>query len=234
MYASPSPIAKIKTDTQIRFRGAIPSSQFFVPQSEIILQSGDDLAVWVEDKVRQDMERNDKHIEREKQREQIEIQKQREEIELQKQREEIEIQKQRNGFKSKFLSVKPQDDEDFGTFINRAKRYFDRWVELWGVSTLEGLSYLICSEIALQACDEDFVAYVKDRSPSVMVSLKAVASAYIDARPNKCFCKKPSVSFSARAEPEPYCPSVCAFDKGNGRSNWPRSQRGVGSGDYPS
>ncbi|GFO04735.1 Zinc finger protein [Plakobranchus ocellatus] len=63
-----------------------------------------------------------------------------------------------NGFRSKFLSVKPQEAEDFGTFTNRAWRYFDRWVELSGVSTLEGLSYLVCSEIALQACDEDFVA----------------------------------------------------------------------------
>ncbi|GFO22981.1 hypothetical protein PoB_004948600 [Plakobranchus ocellatus] len=63
----------------------------------------------------------------------------------------------RNGFRSKFLSVKPQADEDFGTFINRVKRYFDRWIELSAVSTLQGLSYLICSEIALQACDEDFV-----------------------------------------------------------------------------
>ncbi|GFO36018.1 gypsy retrotransposon integrase-like protein 1 [Plakobranchus ocellatus] len=89
----------------------------------------------------------------------------------------------RNGFRSKFLSVKPQDAEDFGTFINRAKRYFDRWVELSGVTTLEGLSYLVCSEIALQACDEDFVAYVKDRSPSDMVSLKTVASAYIAQGP---------------------------------------------------
>ncbi|GFN84505.1 reverse transcriptase [Plakobranchus ocellatus] len=101
----------------------------------------------------------------------------------------------RNGFRSKFLSVKPLADEDFRTFISRAKRYFDRWIELSAVSKLEGLSYLICSAIALQACDEDFVAYVKDRSLSDMVSLKAVASAYIDARPNKSFSKKPFVSF---------------------------------------
>ncbi|GFO46076.1 Zinc finger protein [Plakobranchus ocellatus] len=55
----------------------------------------------------------------------------------------------RNGFRHKFLTVKPQEAEDFGTFINRARRYFDRWVELSGVSTLKGLSYLVCSEIAL-------------------------------------------------------------------------------------
>ncbi|GFN98431.1 gypsy retrotransposon integrase 1 [Plakobranchus ocellatus] len=107
----------------------------------------------------------------------------------------------RNGFRSKFLSVKPQEAEDFGTFINRARRYFDRWVKLSGVSTLEGLSYLVCSEIALQACDEDFVAYIKDRSPSDMVALKSVASAYMDARPNKSFHRKHSVSFAAKSEP---------------------------------
>ncbi|GFO06804.1 hypothetical protein PoB_003330900 [Plakobranchus ocellatus] len=106
----------------------------------------------------------------------------------------------RNGFRSKFLSVKPQEAEDFGTFINRARRYFDRWVELSGVSTLEGLSYLVCSEIALQACDEDFVAYIKDRSPSDMVALKTVASAYMDARPNKSFRRKHFVSFAAKSE----------------------------------
>ncbi|GFO27302.1 Pol polyprotein [Plakobranchus ocellatus] len=107
----------------------------------------------------------------------------------------------RNGFKSKFLTVKPQEAEDFGTFINRARRYFDRWVELSGVSTLEGLSYLVCSEIALQACDEDFVAYIKDLSPSDMVALKSVASAYMDARPNKSFHRKHSVSFVIKSEP---------------------------------
>ncbi|GFO06265.1 gypsy retrotransposon integrase 1 [Plakobranchus ocellatus] len=138
----------------------------------------------------------------------------------------------KNGFRSKFLSVKPQDAEDFGTFINRAKWYFDRWVELSGVNTLEGLSYLVCSEIALQACDEDLVAYVKDRYPSDMVSLKTVASAYIDARPNKSFRKKHSVSFSARSEP--YRPSIRVVDKENICSNWPRSQRGVSRSNYPS
>ncbi|GFO24394.1 reverse transcriptase [Plakobranchus ocellatus] len=239
-------------------------------------RSGEDLTTWVEDKVRQDMERSDRQIERERKREEMEMQ--REEREMQDRREERELKRleleaetkkleigsrasvdvsgpkqsygaqrpkipplhdpsqvdlylerferhatafgwpesewasclsnllqdealsiflslsptegsdyqavkrvllqrfgcDRNSFRSKFLTVKPQEAEDFGTFIffiNRARRYFDRWVELSGVSTLEGLSYLVCSEIALQACDEDFVAYIKDRSPSDMVSL---------------------------------------------------------------
>ncbi|GFN88440.1 reverse transcriptase [Plakobranchus ocellatus] len=65
-----------------------------------------------------------------------------------------------------------------------------------------------------------------------MVSLKTGASAYIDARPNKSFRKKHSVSFSARSEP--YRPSIRVVDKGNNRSNWPRSQRGVSRSNYPS
>ncbi|GFR96067.1 reverse transcriptase, partial [Elysia marginata] len=102
----------------------------------------------------------------------------------------------RNGFKSKFLSVKPQVDEDFGTYINRAKRYFDRWTELSAVTSKDQLEFLICWEIALQACEPEFVAYIKDRAPANLCELKAVATAYVNARPNKSFAKKPEpVSF---------------------------------------
>ncbi|GFN79147.1 hypothetical protein PoB_000565300 [Plakobranchus ocellatus] len=41
-------------------------------------RSGEDLPAWVEDKVRQDMERSDRQIERERKREEIKLQKQRE------------------------------------------------------------------------------------------------------------------------------------------------------------
>ncbi|GFO34988.1 reverse transcriptase [Plakobranchus ocellatus] len=328
-----------------------------------LVRSGEDLSAWVEDKVRQDMERSDRQIERERKREEMELQKKREEMKLQKQREEMELQKQkeemelqkrreeialqdrreerelkrleleaetkkleigsknnadgpgprssystqrpkipplldpsqvdlylerferhatafgwhesewasclsnllqdealsiflslspaegsdyqtvkrvllqrfgcdRNGFRSKFLSVKPQEADDFGTFINRARRYFDKWVELSGVTTLEGLSYLLCSEIALQACDEDFVAYVKDRSPSDMVSLKTVASAYMDARPNKSFRRKQSISFAAKSEP--YHSTVRVVEKRDGRGNWSRPRGGGSRSNYSS
>ncbi|GFO41761.1 reverse transcriptase [Plakobranchus ocellatus] len=60
-------------------------------------RSGEDLATWVEDKVRQDMERNDRQIERERKREEMEMQNQREEKEreMQRHREEMEMQRQR-------------------------------------------------------------------------------------------------------------------------------------------
>ncbi|GFN90265.1 hypothetical protein PoB_001677100 [Plakobranchus ocellatus] len=56
-------------------------------------RSGEDLTTWVEDKVRQDMERSDRQIERERKREEMEMQKKREETEMQ--REEREMQRQR-------------------------------------------------------------------------------------------------------------------------------------------
>ncbi|GFO46647.1 gypsy retrotransposon integrase-like protein 1 [Plakobranchus ocellatus] len=55
-------------------------------------RSGEDLATWVEDKVRQDMERNDRQIERERKREEMELQKQ--ERVMQDQREERESERQ--------------------------------------------------------------------------------------------------------------------------------------------
>ncbi|GFO32571.1 retrovirus-related pol polyprotein from transposon 17.6 [Plakobranchus ocellatus] len=256
-------------------------------------RSGEDLTTWVEDKVRQDIERSDRQIEIERKREEMEMQKQREEkeMEMQRQREEMEMQKQReemafrreekerekqlelrrmeleaetkkleigsrasvdvSGPKQSYGAQRPKipplhDPSQVDLYLERFERHaaafgwpesewasclsnllkdealsiflslspaegsdyqavkrvlLQRWVELSGVSTLEGLSYLVCSEIALQACDEDFVAYIKDRSPSDMVALKSVASAYMDARPNKSFRKKDSVSFVAKSEP---------------------------------
>ncbi|GFN97975.1 hypothetical protein PoB_002448100 [Plakobranchus ocellatus] len=175
-------------------------------------KSGDDLAAWVEDKVRQDIERNDRQIEREERESQGQLKCKKLEMETQLKKIELESKhnvatatpKQgygtqkpkipllsdlsqvdlyierferhaaafgwhesewvsclanllqdeslsvflslsptesadyqsvkrvllrrfncdRNGFRLKFLSVKPQADEDFGTFINRAKQYF--------------------------------------------------------------------------------------------------------------
>ncbi|GFR84429.1 zinc finger protein [Elysia marginata] len=106
--------------------------------------------------------------------------------------------------------MKPQVDEDFGTYINRAKRYFDRWTELSAVTSKDQLEFLICSEIALQACEPEFVAYIKVRTPANLCELKAVATAYVNARPNKSFAKKSEpVSFvvnSSHAQGKPAPP----------------------------
>ncbi|GFO42078.1 reticulocyte-binding protein 2 homolog a, partial [Plakobranchus ocellatus] len=57
-------------------------------------RSGEDLTTWVENKVRQDVERSERQIERERKREEMEMQNQREEMEMQKKREEMEMQRE--------------------------------------------------------------------------------------------------------------------------------------------
>ncbi|GFO28992.1 reverse transcriptase [Plakobranchus ocellatus] len=194
-------------------------------------RSGEDLATWVEDKVRQDMERNDRQIERERKRDELQKQERESERQLELRRMELEAQNlvnvtpstptphssytkpklppptefsqvdlylerfenyaksmkwqpagyasclanllqgealsvflslgpedisdyqsvkktllrrfgcDRNGFKSKFFSARPSQDEDFATYINRIARYFNRWLELAQVTDFDSLSF---------------------------------------------------------------------------------------------
>ncbi|GFN80211.1 Zinc finger protein [Plakobranchus ocellatus] len=105
----------------------------------------------------------------------------------------------KNGFKSKFFSAKPSQDEDFATYINRVARYFNRWLELAQVSDFDSLSFLILSEITLQPCDAEFVAYIKDHSPTSLSDLKTQATSYLDARPSKSFIKDSATSFAGES-----------------------------------
>ncbi|GFO06925.1 Zinc finger protein [Plakobranchus ocellatus] len=105
----------------------------------------------------------------------------------------------KNGFKSKFFSAKPSQDEDFATYINRVARYFNRWLELAQVSDFDSLSFLILSEIALQPCDAEFVAYIKDHSPTSLSDLKTQATSYLDARPSKSFIRDSATSFAGES-----------------------------------
>ncbi|GFO17849.1 gypsy retrotransposon integrase-like protein 1 [Plakobranchus ocellatus] len=105
----------------------------------------------------------------------------------------------KNGFKSKFFSAKPSQDEDFATYINRVARYFNRWLELAQVSDFDSPSFLILSEIALQPCDAKLVAYIKDHSPTSLSDLKTQATSYLDTRPSKSFIKDSATSFAGES-----------------------------------
>ncbi|GFO16362.1 Pol polyprotein [Plakobranchus ocellatus] len=65
-----------------------------------------------------------------------------------------------------------------------------------------------------------------------MVSLKTVASAYMDARPNKSFRRKQSISFAAKSEL--YCSTVRVVEKRDGRGNWSRPHGGGSRSNYSS
>ena len=47
-----------------------------------------------------------------------------------------------SGFRSKFMQAEPALDENFDTFLNRVKRYFDQWTRLTGAHDFESLSFL--------------------------------------------------------------------------------------------
>ncbi|GFN86512.1 gypsy retrotransposon integrase-like protein 1 [Plakobranchus ocellatus] len=95
--------------------------------------------------------------------------------------------------------LQPSQDEDFATYINRVTRYFNRWLELAQVSDFDSLSFFILSEIALQPCDAEFVAYIKDHSPTSLSDLKTQATSYLDARPSKSFIKDSATSFAGES-----------------------------------
>ncbi|GFO41762.1 hypothetical protein PoB_006826700 [Plakobranchus ocellatus] len=65
-----------------------------------------------------------------------------------------------------------------------------------------------------------------------MVALKTVASAYMDARPNKSFRRKLSISFAPKSEP--YRSTVRVAEKRDGRSVWSGPHGGGGRIDYSS
>ncbi|GFR99385.1 hypothetical protein ElyMa_002791900 [Elysia marginata] len=48
-----------------------------------------------------------------------------------------------SGFRSKFLAAEPGQDENFETFLNRVKRYFDRWTDLAKAVDFDSLFFLI-------------------------------------------------------------------------------------------
>ena len=94
-----------------------------------------------------------------------------------------------SGFRSKFMQAKPALDENFDTFLNRVKRYFDQWTRLAGAHDFESLSFLVLKERILDCCNNEFSAYIKDKQPSSANDLKKFANAFKEARLNKSFVK---------------------------------------------
>ncbi|GFO41531.1 gypsy retrotransposon integrase-like protein 1 [Plakobranchus ocellatus] len=50
-----------------------------------------------------------------------------------------------------------------------------------------------------QPCDAEFVAYIKDHSPTSLSDLKTQATSYLDARPSKSFIKDSATSFAGES-----------------------------------
>ncbi|GFO05646.1 scan domain-containing protein 3 [Plakobranchus ocellatus] len=94
-----------------------------------------------------------------------------------------------NGFRDKFFQSRPKTEENFESFVYRTKRYFDRWLDLAKVNTYDGLIFLLLFETVMATCNEEFVAHIKDQSPSNIPKLIGIATSYSDCCPNKPFAK---------------------------------------------
>ncbi|GFO14504.1 gypsy retrotransposon integrase-like protein 1 [Plakobranchus ocellatus] len=104
-----------------------------------------------------------------------------------------------NGFRDTFFQSRQRTEENFESFVYRTKRYFDRWLDLAKVNTYDGLIFLLLFETVMATCNEEFVAHIKDQSPSNIPKLIGIATSYSDSRPNKPFAKAAmsKVSFAA-------------------------------------
>ncbi|GFO49682.1 reverse transcriptase [Plakobranchus ocellatus] len=89
-----------------------------------------------------------------------------------------------SGFNKKFRSSAPLESENFETFVNRVKRYFDRWIGLANVSTFEQLVFLMLKEQIYSSCSDELATYLKERKPSSLEHMKDLANAFTEARPH--------------------------------------------------
>ncbi|GFN96904.1 reverse transcriptase [Plakobranchus ocellatus] len=99
-----------------------------------------------------------------------------------------------SGFNKKFRSSAPLESENFETFVNRVKRYFDRWIGLANVSTFEQLVFLMLKEQIYSSCSDELATYLKDRKPTSLEHMKDLANAFTEARPHvHLSMKKPTL-----------------------------------------
>ncbi|GFO49347.1 reverse transcriptase [Plakobranchus ocellatus] len=89
-----------------------------------------------------------------------------------------------SGFNKKFRSSAPLESENFETFVNRVKRYFDRWIGLANVSTFEQLVFLMLKEQIYSSCSDELAKYLKDRKPTSLEHMKDLANAFTEASPH--------------------------------------------------
>ena len=96
-----------------------------------------------------------------------------------------------DGFSKRFRACKPEEGENFTSFINRLKHYLDRWTELAGVKdkSFDQLYDLMLRDQVYSACHHDLVAHLKERKPANCDELTKTAELYATAHPSKPLAK---------------------------------------------
>ena len=95
------------------------------------------------------------------------------------------------GFQTKFRKVTPDSKESFVAFGTRLEHLFDRWLELSKTERkFESLRELIISEQFLRSVTDDLTVFLRERNPSGLNEMIAMAENYRTAHPNKSLARQ--------------------------------------------
>ena len=70
------------------------------------------------------------------------------------------------------MEARLSNDENFDTFFNRVKKYFDQWTGLAEASDFESLYFSILKERILESCMKSSVPLLEKKNNSYMGELK--------------------------------------------------------------
>lgn len=95
------------------------------------------------------------------------------------------------GFKQKFKSAKPENNEAPAQFLARLENYLMRWIELANVEKdFEGLKNLVVREQYLESCSVQLAIFLRERKPKDLDELASIAEQYLEAHANKNVTRK--------------------------------------------
>ena len=87
-----------------------------------------------------------------------------------------------DGYRKRFMEVKPETEESPGQFIVCLKNYLAKWLELSGSSSGDFFAIvdLIVKEQLINACSEELPVYLLERGPKDLLELTTWGSAVPD------------------------------------------------------
>nr|XP_054758065.1 uncharacterized protein LOC129264240 [Lytechinus pictus] len=86
-----------------------------------------------------------------------------------------------DGYRKKFRSVRPNREERPKQFAVRMKGYFDKWLDLSGVSDYDSLVDLVVREQFLDCCPREVVGFLKERNCRKLHEMVECAEIYVHA-----------------------------------------------------
>ena len=92
----------------------------------------------------------------------------------------------REGFREKFRSCRPDQEESFQSFYTRLKHLFNRWIEMAKIdNSFDDLFDLVLSEQILLAVSKDLAVFLRERSLNTSKEIIETAECYRLAHPGK-------------------------------------------------